>query len=204
MGNYGMEETKRSGFGTASLVLGIIGICTSFIPIINNLSFIMGILAFIFAIVSLVKKAGKGKAIAGLILGVLAVVITLSSQKTLSDTLDTVSNSIDQATGGNTEQVLQDELEVNVGKFEVEEDEYGLTNTSLTVDVKNKSTEMKSGNIQIEAVDSDGSRIANDYVYINNLNAGQSQSFKCFEYVTSENLEKMKNATFKIVEASTY
>ena len=110
MENYGMEETKRSGFGTASLVLGIIGICTSFIPIINNLSFIMGILAFIFAIVSLVKKAGKGKAIAGLILGVLAVVITLSSQKTLSDTLDTVSNSIDQATGGNTEQVLQDEF----------------------------------------------------------------------------------------------
>lgn len=203
MGNHGMQET-RSGFGIVSLVLGIIGICTSFIPIINNLSFIMGILAFIFAIISLVKKAGKGKAIAGLILGVLAIAITLSSQKAISDTLDTVSNSIDQATGGNTEQVLQNELEVNVGKFEVEEDEYGLTNTSLTVDVKNKLNEMKSGSIQIEAVDSNGSRIANDYVYINNLNAGQSQSFKCFEYVPSENLEKMKKATFKIVEASTY
>ena len=60
MGNHGMQET-RSGFGIASLVLGIIGICTSFIPIINNLSFIMGILAFIFAIISLVKKSWKRK-----------------------------------------------------------------------------------------------------------------------------------------------
>ena len=204
MASHGMQETQRSGFGIASLVLGIIGICTSFIPIINNLSFFMGILAFIFAVISLVKKAGKGKAIAGLILGILAIVITLTSQKNLSDALDIVSNSLEQITGGNTEQVLENELEVNIGKFQVEEDEYGLTNTELTVDVKNKSNEMKSGNIQIEAVDSDGSRIANDYVYINNLNAGQSQSFKCFTYVSSENLEKMKSATFKIVEASTY
>ena len=28
--------SKSSGFATAGLVLGIIGVCTSFIPIINN------------------------------------------------------------------------------------------------------------------------------------------------------------------------
>ena len=61
-------KEKRSGFATAALVLGIIGICFSFVPIINNISFILGILAFVFAIVSLVNKASKGKAIAGLIL----------------------------------------------------------------------------------------------------------------------------------------
>lgn len=33
-----MEERKKSGFGTAGLVLGIIGVCTSFIPIVNNVS----------------------------------------------------------------------------------------------------------------------------------------------------------------------
>ena len=31
------EETKNSGFATAGLVLGIIGACTSFIPIISAL-----------------------------------------------------------------------------------------------------------------------------------------------------------------------
>ena len=37
-GEFVMEENKKSGLGTAGLVLGIIGVCTSFIPIINNLS----------------------------------------------------------------------------------------------------------------------------------------------------------------------
>ena len=63
-------KEKRSGFATAALVLGIIGICLSFIPILNNASFFLGILAVIFAIVALIKKASKGKAIAGLILGI--------------------------------------------------------------------------------------------------------------------------------------
>ena len=44
----------------------------------------------------------------------------------------------------------------------------------------------------------------NDYVYANNLNAGQSQNFDAFTYISSDKLEAMKSATFKIVEASAY
>ena len=44
------EETQKSGLCTAGLVLGIVGMCTSFIPIINNLSFFLGVLAIIFRI----------------------------------------------------------------------------------------------------------------------------------------------------------
>ena len=51
-----MKEEKKTGFSVAAMVLGIIGICLSFIPIINNVSFILGVLSVIFAIVSLVKK----------------------------------------------------------------------------------------------------------------------------------------------------
>ena len=104
-----MEQTKKSGFSTAGLVLGIIGICTSIIPIVNNLSFIMGILAFIFGAVALAKKAGRGKAIAGIILGILTVVVTINMQRIWSDALDTVSDNLDKATGSKTEQVLQNE-----------------------------------------------------------------------------------------------
>lgn len=43
---------EKNGLATAGMVLGIVGVCTSFIPIINNLSFIMGILAIIFGILS--------------------------------------------------------------------------------------------------------------------------------------------------------
>ena len=61
------EETQKSGLCTAGLVLGIIGVCTSFIPIINNLSFFLGVLAVIFGLVS-IKRASKGKMIATIIL----------------------------------------------------------------------------------------------------------------------------------------
>ena len=45
------EEIKKSGFATAGLVLGIIGICTSFIPIVNNLSFVLGLIGILFGVV---------------------------------------------------------------------------------------------------------------------------------------------------------
>lgn len=195
------EQTEKSGLCTAGLVLGIIGVCTSFVPIINNLSFVMGVLAVIFGLVS-IKKAGKGKMIATIVLGVLAIMITLNAQKTLSDSLDDISKDLDTATGKNTEQVLGTSVDVVLGNFEVTKKQYGINETKLPVKVTNKTNETKSFSIQIEAVSQDGTRITTDYIYANNLTAGQSQEFKVFEYVQSENLEKMKNAKFNIVEVS--
>ena len=197
------SETQKSSLCTAGLVLGIIGVCTSFIPIINNLSFVLGILAVIFGLVS-VKKASKGKMIATVILGILAIIITLSAQKTVSDSLDALSEDLDTASGENTEQVLANDVEVEIGNFEATTDEYGLTDTKLTVKVTNKTNETKSFTIQIEAADTNGSRINQDYVYANNLTAGQSQDFDIFQFVSSDEIEAMQNATFNIVEASAY
>ncbi len=196
-------ETEKSSLCTAGLVLGIIGVCTSFIPIINNVSFFLGILAIIFGLVS-IKKASKGKMIATIILGIIAIVVTLSAQKSLSDSLDTLSNDINTATGGSTEEVLANCADVVLGDFQVTEAEYGLTETKMVVKVTNKTNETKSFSIQVEAVDSNGSRINQDYIYANNLTAGQSQEFEIFKFVPEDKLEAMKNATFKIVEASMY
>lgn len=199
-----IDEKRKSGFATASLVLGIIGICTSFIPIVNNISFILGLIAVVFGVVSLAKKASKGMAIAGIIVSILAIMITLSSQKALSDGLDAMSKDLDKATGSSTEEVLKNDVDVVLGNFEATKSQYGITDTKLVVKVTNKTSETKSFNIQIEAVKADGSRIKNDYVYANNLASGQSQDFEIFTFTSSEELETMKNATFKIVEASMY
>lgn len=199
-----MEEKKKSGFATAGLVLGIIGICTSFIPIVNNLSFVLGAIGVIFAVISLVKKASKGQAIAGVILCVLAIVITINSQKALSDSLNEVSANLDKASGASTEEVLANDANVELGEFEVTKDSYGITDTKLTVKVTNKTTEKKSFSFHIEAVDATGARINEDYVYANDLAAGQSQNFDIFTLVTSDKIGTMKNATFKIIDASMY
>ena len=197
------SETQKSSLCTAGLVLGIIGVCTSFIPIINNLSFVMGILAVIFGLVS-IKKAGRGKMIATIILGILAIVITLNAQQSLSDSLDALSEDLDMPSGENTEQVLANDVDVVLGDFEATTDEYGLSDTNLTVKITNKTNETKSFSIQVEAIDSNGNRINQDYVYANNLTAGQSQDFNIFQFVSSDQIEAMQNATFNIVEASAY
>lgn len=196
-------ENKKSGLATAGLVLGIIGICLSFIPILNNASFFLGILAVIFGIIPLIKKASKGKAIAALILGILSIVITLSLQSSWSESLDKVSEDLDNASGENTEEVLKN-VDVNMGTFEVTTDEYGFSETKLVVNVTNNASEKKSYNIEIEAVATDGSRIDTDYIYANDLGAGQSQEFEIFTYVDDADLEAMQSATFKIIEASMY
>ena len=196
-------DNKKSGLATAGLVLGIIGICLSFIPILNNASFFLGILAVIFGIIPLIKKASKGKAIAALILGILSIVITLSLQSSWSESLDKVSEDLDNASGENTEEVLK-KVDVNIGSFEVTTDEYGFSETKLVVNITNNASEKKSYNIEIEAVATDGSRIETDYIYANNLGAGQRQEFEIFTYVDDADLESMKSATFKVIEASMY
>lgn len=199
-----MEGKKKSGFATAGLVLGIIGICTSFIPIVNNVSFILGLIGIIFGIVSLIKKASKGQAIVGVILCILAIAITINSQQALSDSLNEVSSNLDKATGSSTEEILANDANVELGNFEVTKGSYGITNTKLTVKVTNKTSEKKSFSFHIEAVDDAGTRINEDYVYANNLAAGQSQNFDIFTLVSSDKIDTMKNATFKIIEASMY
>lgn len=195
-----MTETKKSGLATASLVLGIVGVCTSFIPIVNNASFIMGVLSIIFGIISFIKKASKGKVISGIVLGIMAICITLSMQQAVSDTLDAISDDLDKATGGHTEQVLKDELDVSIGDFKANDD----YDTKLSVKVKNKTKEKKSFSIKIEAVNKDGERIEEDTIYANDLKAGQSQKLEAFTLVTSDKTKDLKNAKFKVIEASSY
>lgn len=93
------NQTKNhSGFGTAALVLGIIGAVLSFIPIINNVAFFLGILAVAFAIVCFAKKSSTGVAVAGIVLGLLSIIITIvmqaSAAKAISAATSEFSNSM--------------------------------------------------------------------------------------------------------------
>lgn len=197
-------ETKKSGLSTAGMVLGIVGIVLSFIPIINNIAFFLGILAVIFGIIGLVKKAGKGKAIAGLVLGILAIVITLAMQSAVSDSIDETSKELDKITGNSTEEVLKNDANVTLGNLQITKGEYGLNDTKMVVTVKNITNKKMSYSFHIEAVDADGKRIDEDYVYANDLSAGQTQDFEIFTYIEDSKLDAMRSATFKIIEASAY
>lgn len=88
-----MEEKKSGkGLAIASLVLGILAIINSFIPIINFIAYILGIIALILGIIAIVKNAGRGMAIAGVVLAgvalILATIINAGTASVVNEALD--------------------------------------------------------------------------------------------------------------------
>ena len=101
--NQHNEYKHLSGLGVSALVLGIISIVFSFVPIINNLCIVLGVLAIVFAGCSFRStgkkgnKRGHGMVVAGLILGILSIVITLAMQASFSASFDKATESINKA-----------------------------------------------------------------------------------------------------------
>lgn len=95
----GNAQKKVTGLGIAGLVLGIIALISSVVPLINILTFPFVILAVIFggiAIAQTVKgtKSGKGIAIAALVLGVVALIITMVMYGTAGGNSETVTEDV--------------------------------------------------------------------------------------------------------------
>ncbi len=93
------EKEKKSGLSTASMVLGIIAICMCFIPLLNYISIILGVLSIIFGLIGIIKNAERGKAIAGFVLGIISVVIVYNMYFAVGKALEEVSDTINNATG---------------------------------------------------------------------------------------------------------
>ncbi|WP_415932893.1 DUF4190 domain-containing protein [Varibaculum cambriense] len=90
---------KKSGLGIASLVLGIIAIVGSWIPILNNISFLLAIIGLILGIVGIVsirkgKVGGKGLTIAAVVINVIAIVIVVCTQWVFGKALDEATKDL--------------------------------------------------------------------------------------------------------------
>lgn len=106
-----------SGLGIAAFVLSLVAILSCYLPIINNVSFFIGILAIVFAISGLVaiskgRKSGKGLTIAALVIAIVACALVLFTQWAFSSVIDsatsgrsstsaTVNSSASSSAGGN-------------------------------------------------------------------------------------------------------
>lgn len=201
----------RSGFAIAALVLGIVAAATSFMPIINNASFFIALIGFIFAIVAIAgirkgRNSGKGLAVAGLVLSIVAGLLVLGTQAfysaVLDEAVDQSTQQLNKMTGDATDDILGVDVEVTIGDYSISKDQYGLVKSGLPVTVKNLLNEPSSFWINIEAVDANGSRINDDTVIINDLGAGQSTKLDAFAFVSSDDYEAMKNASFNIISVS--
>lgn len=201
-----------------SLVLGIVSLLFCLVPIVNNLAAVSAILGGIFGVVALVsasrgKRTGKGMAIAGTILSVLAFVGVLASQayyssvvedvgEDISAAVDDADDAFQTATGGNTETVLAEQLDVAIGEYTYSEDEYGFGEGRLFVTVTNTGDAVASFDFQVEALDSSGVRIAEDMGFAPGLQPGASSRLELFAFASDG--EALQDATFRVSQASAY
>ena len=123
-----INNNEKSGLATAGMVLGIIAVLLSFIPIINNVAFVLGVLALIFGAIPLFKKKSVGKSIAGVVMGILSIAITLMMQQAFSDALDEVID------GGSVQQSEASQDAEEVAEFGTSEP---ITFDGATVTVTN-------------------------------------------------------------------
>lgn len=212
MNNVQTDTNKpRSGFAIAALVLGIVAAATSFMPIINNASFFIALIGLILAIVAIAgirkgKNSGKGLAVAGLVLSIVAGLLVLGTQAfysaVLNEAVDQSTQQLNKMTGDATDDILGVDVEVTIGDYSISKDQYGLVKSDLPVTVTNLLKEPTSFWINVEAVDANGSRINDDTVIVNDLGAGQSTKLDAFAFVSSDDYEAMKNASFNIISVS--
>lgn len=92
-------EQERKVLGILAIVFGGIALLGSWMPIINNLSFIIAILALILGIIGLFinKKRSKTLAIIGTVIAVVSMAIVLITQTMYARALNNVSKDVETA-----------------------------------------------------------------------------------------------------------
>ena len=92
-------EQERKVLGILAIVFGGIALVGSWMPIINNLSFIIAILALILGIIGLFinKKRQKTLAIIGTVIAVVSMAIVLITQSMYANALNNVSKNVETA-----------------------------------------------------------------------------------------------------------
>lgn len=92
-------EQERKVLGILAIIFGALALLGSWMPIINNFSFILAILALIFGLIGFLvnRKRPKTLAIIGTVLSVVSIAIVLGTQAMYAKSLDKLSKDIEQS-----------------------------------------------------------------------------------------------------------
>ena len=194
-------QAGTSGLAITGLVLGVVAILGSFLPIINNAAFFIGIVGLVLSIIGLRQtksgaKKGSGMAIAGIVLCIISLIVTLLVQAACSAALDsmtsngkgTVAGASSSATASNGNKQadtanmqvgqtidMENGLSVTVNAVEGGLESYGSSTISrITVTYVNNGKSNASFNmLDWKAEDANGAQRSVTYsADDNNLNSG--------------------------------
>lgn len=92
-------KQERKVLGILAIIFGALALFGSWMPIINNFSFILAILALIFGLIGFAvnRKRPKTLAIIGTVLSVVSIAIVLATQAMYAKSLDKIGKDVEQA-----------------------------------------------------------------------------------------------------------
>lgn len=92
-------KQERKVLGILAIIFGALALLGSWMPIINNFSFILAILALIFGLIGFAvnRKRPKTLAIIGTVLAVVSIAIVLVTQAMYAKSLDKIGKDVEQA-----------------------------------------------------------------------------------------------------------
>lgn len=138
------DSGNKSGLATAGMVLGIIAIVGSWIPFLNVVSIVLGVLALIFSVIALVQKKSLGKAISGAVLGALSIIIAIAMIAAASKAIDDAVNS--NNSNSSESQDADTKTEFNIGETASFDDKsITVTNIQRNYDTGNQFAQPESG-----------------------------------------------------------
>lgn len=177
---------SRSAAAITGFVLGVLALVGSWVPIFNNFAFILGFIGLIFAIVGVVAcvrgtRAGKGLAIAALILNVVACAVVLATQSIYVAAIDDAAESLENpATGISTAGTPDSDDSANDGEAVSGESSYTDLALGTAVDFAN-GLSVSVDSVQNDLVNYDGSVVTGVYVtYVNN--GDDAESFNVYDW----------------------
>lgn len=197
------QQTPRSVAAIVALVLGVIALVSSWVPIINNLSFIFALVGVAFAVVGLVgtlrgKKSGRGLAIASVVVNVAAVAIVLATQSAYSTAIDEAASGTVQTSDGASAAAPAAEGTTSAEPA----DRYSIDGEELSGDAysckisgvyTNKAgKDLSYVQVSYNLFDADGNQIGTALANTNNLADGGTWKFEAFGSVAVDEVASYK------------
>lgn len=201
--------SSKSAAAIVGLVLGIIALLTSFLPFINNLSFFLALIGLVFAVVGLVgvlrgKKAGKGMAIASVVVNVLAIAIVMGTQSMYSAAINEATKGTISTTNGSAASAATAtaSTEESGDKYAIEGEELSGDDYSAKISgtfTNNSGSELSYVQVSYNLFDADGNQIDTAYANTSNLADGGTWKFEATAFKGIDNV-----ASFKLGDVTGY
>ncbi len=146
------NPTTKSAMAIAGLVLGIIALLTSFIPIINNISFFLALLGLIFSIVGLISCKRKTRSGLGLAICLISGAVVFGTQSFYSSAIkEATSSSVSSTSSSNASSLSSENSKyaVSIDSCETASDYQGNDAAVVTYTFTNNSDKATSFTVAI-------------------------------------------------------